>query len=70
PNNKEGQRKYMAQLTVWITKHRDSAWVTEYTPYPLKPRTAMVCSGECFRCGMHRHRSRDCPTAEGDASRL
>ncbi|KIO01834.1 hypothetical protein M404DRAFT_39017, partial [Pisolithus tinctorius Marx 270] len=55
PNDEEGQRKYMAQLTAWITKHGDSAWVTEYTPYPLKPGTAMVCSGECFRCGTHRH---------------
>jgi hypothetical protein len=24
----------------------------------------MICSGECFRCGVHGHRSAECPVPE------
>ncbi|KIO00097.1 hypothetical protein M404DRAFT_153567 [Pisolithus tinctorius Marx 270] len=70
PDDEEGQRRYLSQLASWTMKHGETTRVTEHTPYPLKPGTAMICSGECFRCGTHGHGSRDCLTLEGDSSRL
>ncbi|KIM50533.1 hypothetical protein SCLCIDRAFT_61037, partial [Scleroderma citrinum Foug A] len=58
------------QLADWAAKHGAFTRITEDTPYPLKPGTAMICSGECFRCGMHGHSSFKCPTEDHDESRL
>ncbi|KAH7905069.1 hypothetical protein BJ138DRAFT_1018215 [Hygrophoropsis aurantiaca] len=54
-----GRIAYDAQVREWLATHGDVR-VTEHTPYPLRPGTGMVCSGECFRCGGHEHLSRDC----------
>jgi len=66
----EGHKAYLAQLSAWATKYGTVTRISDQTPYPLKPGTAMICSGECFRCGTHRHESRNCPAPEGDAARL
>ncbi|KIN95321.1 hypothetical protein M404DRAFT_41201, partial [Pisolithus tinctorius Marx 270] len=55
PDGEEGQRRYLSQLASWAMKHGETMRVTEHTPYHLKPGTAMICSGECFRCGTHGH---------------
>ena len=44
--------------------------ITDQTPYPLKPGTATICLGECFRCGTHGHSGIDCPIPEVDGARL
>ncbi|KAG1818677.1 uncharacterized protein BJ212DRAFT_1268837, partial [Suillus subaureus] len=38
--------------------------VTETTQFPLHPGSAMICSGECFKCSAHGHRSAECPIPE------
>ncbi|KIM54444.1 hypothetical protein SCLCIDRAFT_31061 [Scleroderma citrinum Foug A] len=66
----DGQKTYANQLTDWATKHGAFTRITEDTPYPLKPGTAMICSGECFHCGTHGHSSFKCPTEDHDESQL
>ena len=46
------------------------ARISERVPYPLRPGTAEICSGECFRCGTHGHGSKFCPALEGNPARL
>ena len=53
--NEEGQKEYLAQLATWMAKHGKATRISEHTPYPLKPGMAVICSGECFRCGTHGH---------------
>ncbi|KIM61381.1 hypothetical protein SCLCIDRAFT_122037 [Scleroderma citrinum Foug A] len=66
----DGQKTYANQLADWAAKHGAFTRITEDTPYPLKPGTAMICSGECFHCGTHGHSSFKCPTEDHDESRL
>ncbi|TEB28854.1 hypothetical protein FA13DRAFT_761470 [Coprinellus micaceus] len=60
PDTAEGRKAHMEQQLEWAKKHGAAAWVTEDTPYPLRPGTAPVCSGECYRCGMRGHRGAEC----------
>jgi len=65
PDTDAGRAAYRAQLAKWETKHGQNARVTEETPYPLRPGTATVCSGECWICGTNGHRRDQCPITIG-----
>jgi len=64
PSTAEGRTSYFEQLRTWKTVHGENAPITMHTPFPLRPGTAQVCSGECYTCGMQGHRGVDC-TAVG-----
>jgi len=51
---------YEEQICQWETKWGRGARCTEQSPYLLTPGTAQICSGECFRCGTHRHIGPEC----------
>lgn len=59
-----GRAAYDEQLKQWFTKYGQTGRVTETTQFPLRPGSAMICSGECFKCGAHGHRSAECPVPE------
>ncbi|KAG1723796.1 hypothetical protein EDB19DRAFT_1834464 [Suillus lakei] len=56
-----GHAAYGEQLRQWMTKWGEGARCTEKTPFPLTPGAAQICSGECFRCGVHGHIGPMCP---------
>ncbi|KAH7904478.1 hypothetical protein BJ138DRAFT_1019114 [Hygrophoropsis aurantiaca] len=58
-----GLAGYAAQVRDWTARHGNIR-IDETTPYPLRPGTAMLCSGECFKCGGHGHISSACLVAE------
>jgi hypothetical protein len=66
PSTAEGRTAYFEQLRTWKTVHGENAPITIHTPFPLRPGTVSVCSGECYTCGMQGHRGADC-TAVGIA---
>jgi hypothetical protein len=66
PSTAEGRTSYFEQLRTWKAAHGENTPITIHTPFPLRPGTAPVCSGECYTCGMQGHRGADC-TAEGTA---
>ncbi|KAG1839615.1 hypothetical protein DFJ58DRAFT_733214 [Suillus subalutaceus] len=56
-----GHTAYGEQLRQWTAKWGEGARCTEKTPFPLTPGTAQICSGECFRCGVHGYIRPRCP---------
>jgi hypothetical protein len=58
PNTEAGRNAHGAQQADWAKTHGASAFVTESTPYPLRPGTLPVGSGECFTCGFSGHMGR------------
>ena len=60
PNTAEGRTSYFEQLCTWKAAHGENAPITIDTPFPLRPGTTQVCSGECYKCGMQGHRGADC----------
>lgn len=59
-----GRTAYEEQTKQWFARHSLEGRVTENTPFPLWPGSAMICSGECFRCGTHWHMAADCRVPE------
>lgn len=55
PDSQAGRQAHQAQQTEWVRVHGYGTRVTEKTPYPLRPGTAPVNSGECFTCGQVGH---------------
>lgn len=61
PPTANGNELYTRQISDWTALHGHTARPSATNPYPLRPGTAGLCSGECFRCGTHGHRSFACP---------
>jgi hypothetical protein len=55
PDTLAGRQAHQAQQAEWVKTFGYGTKVTEKTPYPLRPGTAPVNSGECFTCGQHGH---------------
>ena len=55
PDTEPGRLVHCAQQAEWIKTHGIGVFVTESTPYPLRPGTQPVGSGECFTCGLSGH---------------
>jgi hypothetical protein len=53
-----GRQAHRAQQADWMKTQGMGAFVTESTPYPLRPGTLPVGSGECFTCGFTGHMGR------------
>jgi hypothetical protein len=58
PDTEPGRQAHRAQQAEWVKTHGVNAFVTESTPYPLRPGTLPVGSGECFTCGFSGHMGR------------
>ena len=58
PDTDAGRQAHQAQQAEWAKVHGPNAFVTESTPYPLRPGTLPVGSGECFTCGFTGHMGR------------
>ena len=55
PDSIPGRQAHQAQQADWVRTYGYGTRVTEKTPYPLRPGTAPVNSGECFTCGQLGH---------------
>ena len=55
PDTPPGRQAHQAQQAEWVKTFGYGTKVTEKTPYPLRPGTAPVNSGECFTCGFPGH---------------
>ena len=58
PDTDAGRQAHRAQQADWMKTHGPGTRVTESTPYPLRPGTASINSGECFTCGFTGHLGR------------
>jgi hypothetical protein len=58
PDTEAGRLAHQAQQAEWARTHGFNARVTESTPYPLRPGTLPVDSGECYTCGFSGHLGR------------
>jgi hypothetical protein len=55
PDTQAGRQAHQAQQAEWVRTFGYGTRVTEKTPYPLRPGTSPVNSGECFTCGLPGH---------------
>ncbi|KAI5995000.1 hypothetical protein EDD15DRAFT_2365904 [Pisolithus albus] len=51
-NNEAGRRLYEADVTAWHRAFGEGTMPSLERPYPLKPGTTAIGSGECFTCGV------------------
>ncbi|KAG1818249.1 hypothetical protein EV424DRAFT_1540191 [Suillus variegatus] len=51
-NTEAGRRQYEADVELWHRTHGAEGFQTLEKPYPLRPGTAVLGSGECYNCGM------------------
>ncbi|KAG2141360.1 hypothetical protein DEU56DRAFT_911467 [Suillus clintonianus] len=51
-NTETGVRQYEADVELWHRTHGTEGFPTIERPYPLRPGTAILGSGECYNCGM------------------
>ena len=58
PDTEAGRLAHRAQQAEWAKTHGIGAFITETTPYPLRPGTLPIGSGECFTCGFSGHMGR------------
>ena len=58
PDTDAGRQAHRAQQADWMKTHGPGTRVIESTPYPLRPGTASINSGECFTCGFTGHLGR------------
>jgi hypothetical protein len=58
PDTEPGRQAHRAQQADWVKTHGPGAHITQFTPYPLRPGTMPVGSGECFTCGFAGHMGR------------
>ena len=66
PDTEAGRRAHQAQQADWMRNHGPGTRITESTPYPLRPGTSPINSGECFTCRFTGHMGRrDGSTCEG-----
>jgi hypothetical protein len=69
PDTEAGRQAHQAQQNDWVKTYGLTALVTDLTPYPLRPGTYPVGSGECFTCGFTGHMGRrDGSTCGGNKS--
>ncbi|KAG1795829.1 hypothetical protein EV424DRAFT_1353400 [Suillus variegatus] len=62
-----GRRQYEADVDAWHRMHGTEGTPSLERPYPLRPGTAVVGSGECYTCGMitePMHLSSQCVATE------
>jgi hypothetical protein len=64
PDTTAGIAAYEEQLKQWFMKYGKDGRVNENTQFPLRPGSAIICSGECFKCRSHRHIAGACPAPE------
>ncbi|KAJ7602165.1 hypothetical protein DFH06DRAFT_1024187 [Mycena polygramma] len=50
PNTAQGCLEHQKQQQAWVSQYGMGAIVTELTPYPLRPGTLPINSGECWKC--------------------
>ena len=66
PVTEAGRRAHQAQQAEWMRIHGPGTHITESMPYPLRPGTSPINSGECFTCGYTGHMGkRDGSNCEG-----
>ncbi|KAG1834276.1 hypothetical protein EV424DRAFT_1532530 [Suillus variegatus] len=52
PNTEAGMPQYEANVDLWHCTYSTDGMTTLDQPYPLRPGTVLVGSGECYNCGM------------------
>ena len=52
PNTEMGRRQYEMDIELWHRTHGAEGIPSLDYPYPLRPGTAEIGSGECYNCGM------------------